>query len=110
MIKYTEEQTKELVLNYRAANSDEGREIAIQEFMKKYMKSSRSVVAKLSKLGIYIPKEKVSKVTGGKPVTKEAIVKEIAELLNLEDLEGLDKAPKLVLLKIVNMLKQFERT
>lgn len=104
MQKYTEEQEKELEINYKAADSDEGREIAVQEFMAKHGKSKRSVVAKLSKMEIYKSKERISKVTGTKPITKEQIVSQIEEKMGFESgaLEGLEKAPKLVLLKIIN--------
>jgi hypothetical protein len=109
-IKYTPDQEDELKDGYNAINflaiSDtqkhDEREIYILKYMAKHSKSKRSVIAKLSKMGIYIARPKISKVTGDKPETKEKMVSDIAIALgmNPEELEGLDKTPKLVLMKL----------
>ena len=99
--KYTEEQERELYDTYADAKTDEDRDLVVEQFINKYGKSKRSIIAKLSKMGIYVSKVKVSKVTGAKPETKEQLVKRIEEHLGIGGLDGLDKAPKLTLLKLL---------
>jgi len=77
MIKYTEEQEKELFTAYSSANEAEQREAIVVAFATKWQKPKRSIIAKLSKMGIYISKAKISKVTGNKPETKEQLVRKI---------------------------------
>ena len=61
-------------------------------------KSVKSVIGKLAREGIYQKAEYTSK-TGEKPITKLQIVSSLAESLDLkvEELDGLEKAPKGVL-------------
>jgi hypothetical protein len=66
-----------------------------QELADEFGKNVKSVVAKAVREGLYKAKEKTSK-TGGKVETKEQIVADIAELIG-RNLDGLEKAPKLVL-------------
>ncbi len=66
---------------------------------------TKSVIAKLSLMGIYKPKSKVSKVTGAAPKTKAAFVKDICDLLGRDELLGLDKAPKATLMKLVELIE-----
>lgn len=63
-------------------------------------KPTKSVIAKLSAEGVYVPKVKQSKITGGKPKTKLEFVNDIVTLLEVDALEGLDKAPKGTLIKL----------
>lgn len=100
--KYTEEEEKLLINAYTTATD---KDAAIEDLVTEIGKSKRSIIAKLSRLGVYKAKSFVSKVTGGEPKTKEAIVKEIANLCNEKDFTGLEKAPKLVLLTILETLK-----
>ena len=72
------------------------------EFAAKYGKDVRSIRAKAVRMGIYKAAEKVSK-TGGKVESKEAIVADIAKLVG-KNLDGLEKAPKLVLQTIRSKL------
>ena len=65
------------------------------EFAAKFGKDVRSVRAKAVRMGIYKAAEKKSK-SGGKIESKEEIVKEIQALVG-RNMEGLEKAPKLVL-------------
>ena len=101
VIKYSAEQEKELYDNYLDADTEEQRLDVILKYQTKHNKSKRSVIAKLSKLGIYKSKAKVSTVTGSKPETKEQLVKRIEEKFDWVGLEGLEKAPKLTLLKML---------
>ncbi len=66
-----------------------------QELADEFGKNQKSIVAKAVRMGLYKAKEKTSK-TGGKVETKEEIVADISTLVG-KNLEGLEKAPKLVL-------------
>jgi len=66
-------------------------------------KSPRSIIGKLSRLGIYEKKVYVGK-TGERPVTKLELCARIARHLEL-DVEGLEKAPKGVLKEIAERLE-----
>ena len=86
---YTESQEAELLA---AGVIDNAKAL---EFAAKFGKDVRSIRAKAVRMGIYKAAEKVSK-TGGKIESKEAIVSDIAEIVG-KNLDGLEKAPKLVL-------------
>lgn len=60
--------------------------------------SEKSIIAKLSSMGVYKKKPYVSK-TGAPPVKKEEYIQKIAELLdvNIDILESLEKVNKRVL-------------
>ena len=64
----------------------------------KLEKSSKSIIGKLSREGVYKRSIYVSK-NGSAPITKIELVKTIAYNLDLDEvkLEGLEKAPKQVL-------------
>jgi hypothetical protein len=66
-----------------------------QELADEFGKNQKSVIAKAVRMGIYKAKEKTSK-TGGKVESKEQIVADIAAIVG-KSLDGLEKAPKLVL-------------
>ena len=72
------------------------------EFAAKFDKDVRSIRAKAVRMGIYKAAEEVSK-TGGKVESKEAIVSDIAKIVG-KNLDGLEKAPKLVLQTIRSKL------
>lgn len=65
------------------------------EFAARFGKDVRSIRAKAVRMGIYKAAEKASK-TGGKIESKEQIAADISNLVG-KSLEGLEKAPKLVL-------------
>ena len=93
--------TKEITKNYSEAQEAELAAAGIidnakaLEFAAKFGKDVRSIRAKAVRMGIYKAAEKVSK-TGGKIESKEAIVSDIAAIVG-KNLDGLEKAPKLVL-------------
>lgn len=93
-VNYTPEQTTTMVADYKAGNTVE----SIAESMGK---SVRSVVAKLSREKVYIPKTYISK-TGEKPVKKDVHADAIGAVLNLteSETESLTKANKTALVKI----------
>jgi len=91
---YTPEQTASIIADYKAGITVE----AIAECMGK---SVRSVVAKLSREKVYIPKTYISK-TGEKPVKKDVHADAIGAVLALteSETESLTKANKTALVKI----------
>jgi hypothetical protein len=87
-VNYTPEQTLKIVDSYTAGDTVE----SIAESMGK---SVRSIVAKLSREGVYKKKEYVGK-TGEKPVKKDTHADAIGAILGMaeNDVESLTKANK----------------
>jgi hypothetical protein len=79
------------------------RDEIVLDLAERYDKTKRMIVAKLAKMDIYLTKPKVSKVTGVKAETKEAMVKrlEAKHSWPIGDYAGLEKAPKIVLQKLL---------
>lgn len=96
-VNYTAEQTAELVSAYVAAPTNE----TVSMFAEKLGKSVRSIVAKLSREGVYQKKEYTTK-KGEKPVKKDSMADAIGAVLNLTEAEAdsLAKANKTALAKI----------
>lgn len=94
-VNYTQDQVSQMVADYQAGQSVE----SIADGMGK---SVRSIVAKLSREGVYQAKSYVSK-TGEKPVKKDLVADQIAHILDLTESEAdsLTKANKTALLKIL---------
>lgn len=92
---YTAEQTAELVFRY----VDEKH--SIESLAAEFGKSTRSIIAKLSREKVYIAKAYVSK-TGEKPVKKDTVADAIGLVLKLTEpeIESLTKANKTALAKI----------
>jgi hypothetical protein len=93
-MNYTDEQTQKLVEEYKAKPSM----LTVADLAVAYGKSPKSIIGKLSREGVYeraIYKNK----SGESPVTKTEICYSIAENLGLEveNLAGLEKAPKATL-------------
>jgi hypothetical protein len=88
---YTEEQTTMLVDAYLEKPTRE----TVDELAENLGRSTKSIIGKLSREGVYRREIYVSK-TGESPVTKVEIVNNIAESLGLESssLAGLEKSPK----------------
>ena len=98
VVNYTVEQS-ELVKAQYVAGTD------VAEIAMLVGKSVRSVVAKLSREGVYKAKEYVSK-TGEKPVKKDAHADAIGAVLKLTEaeIESLTKANKTALVAIFKAL------
>ena len=94
-VNYTQDQVEKLVVAYQSGQSVE----SIADAMGK---SVRSVVAKLSREGVYQAKSYVSK-TGERPVKKDIVADQIAAILQLTEAEAdsLTKANKTALNKIL---------
>lgn len=97
--------TPEMVTFMRETYLADPSRATIELLAEKYNKSIRSIVGKLSKEGIYKKPSYLTK-RGEVPISKDEIVEYIANALNepSEMLEGLEKAPKPVLRKILEAL------
>lgn len=98
---YTDDEVAWLQEEYKI-NKDVG-DIAL-----KLGKSPRSIIGKLSRLGIYEKKQYLGK-TGERPVTKLEYCNRISQHLQLE-VEGLEKAPKHTLKCIADRLDEMRGT
>ena len=94
VINYTVEQTESLKSDYLAG-------VSVETIANAMGKSVRSVVAKLSREGVYTPKAYVSK-SGEKPVKKDTVADAIGAVLLMSEpeIESLTKANKTALSKI----------
>lgn len=94
VVNYTAEQTAQMKADYAAG-------VAVEKIAETLGKTAKSVVAKLSREGVYKRKEYVTK-TGEKPVKKDAHADAIGAVLKLSDgeIESLTKANKTALVKI----------
>jgi len=93
-MNYTKEQTEYIVNEYIVDPNME----RVRELAEKLGKSTKSIIGKLSREGVYKRSVYVTKA-GSPPVTKIELVGTIACNLGLseEKLEGLEKTPKQVL-------------
>ncbi len=94
---YTPEQTEKMKAAYVANPS----KATVEALAVEFGKTARSIVAKLSKERVYVPKVYVSK-TGAAPVKKDAHADAIGAVLKLTEAEteSLTKANKTALEKI----------
>jgi hypothetical protein len=102
-MNYNEEQTKRIVEAYQSSPNRE----TVEALAKELSKSIKSIIGKLSREGVY-RREIYKTKTGELPVTKVEIVSNIADDLGLEveSLLGLEKAPKAILKKLENAIKE----
>lgn len=92
---YTPEQETQLQQLYQSGTT-------IQDLATQFGKSERSIVAKLSRMGIYQGK---GRPQPGSRVTKAGLVARLGELLNLSSLETLEKADKAALIDLVTKIE-----
>lgn len=80
---YTEAQVERMREVYTPVQgeSEETRKAIVAELAVEFGKKPRSVIAKLSNIGIYVSKTKVSTVTGAEPAKKLAIATELVDLV-----------------------------
>jgi hypothetical protein len=105
MINYTDEETEVLKKEYTENPCDE----TIASLAETLGKSNRSIISKLSKMGIYKAKTYLSK-NGERPVKKEELVAKLAQALNeeVESLPGLEKVNKVTLIKLLKAVSKKE--
>ena len=99
-MKYTKEITDKLVQDYTLG-------VPVREIALDLEVPERSVIAKLSSLGVYLKKSYVNK-RGEVPIKKSAHIEHIATLLDCDEefLESLEKVNKQVLKLIELKLQQ----
>jgi len=99
---YTTEQVSYMIDKYEEAPTRETVEMLANELGK----STKSIIGKLSREGIYQKAIYVSK-TGEIPVTKKELVVKLSEALDgdLEQLEGLEKSPKQELKYLLSLVE-----
>ena len=85
-VNYTAEMTAKLVEAYKAGET-------VEKLAEAFGKTARSVIAKLSREGVYVKKEYTTK-TGEKPVKKDATADAIGAILRLSEgeVDSLTKA------------------
>lgn len=98
VVNYTPEQTAKMVADYAQG-------VTVESIAESMGKTVRSVVAKLSREGVYRKKEYVSK-NGEKPVKKDAHADAIGAILQLSEneIDSLTKANKSALKTIFEAL------
>jgi hypothetical protein len=98
-VNYTEAQTLKLVADYKSG-------VSVEEIAQAMGKSVRSIVAKLSREGVYEKKTYVNK-QGEAPVKKDAVADFIGEALGLSeaDTDSLAKANKRALAAVAEFIK-----
>ena len=98
-VNYTAEQTATMLANYAEGMSTADIATAMG-------KTVKSVVAKLSREGVYKAKTYVSK-NGEKPIAKDTLADKLAEVVGLTEAEteSLTKANKTALTKILAKLE-----
>lgn len=98
-VNYTPEQTEKLKTDYVAG-------VTVEAIAAELGKSVRSIVAKLSREGVYKKKEYTSK-TGDKPMKKDVHADFIGESLGLSanDADSLTKANKTALKAIAEFIR-----
>ncbi len=96
---YTKEITEKIVQDYNSG-------VSVEDIAAELNVPHKSVVAKLSHLGVYKKKTYVNK-NGEPPIKKDVYIDKIAELLdtNIELLESLEKVNKRVLVMITEALE-----
>lgn len=99
-MKYTKEITDKLITDYKAG-------VPVSTIAQQLDVPERSVIAKLSSLGVYVKKSYVNK-RGELPVKKSEHIATIALLLDVDEelLESLEKVNKTVLKLIETKLSE----
>ncbi len=88
---YTNEQVAYMIDKYNESPTRD----TVQSLAIELGKSTKSIIGKLSREGVYQKAQYVSK-TGEFPITKKELVVKISDAIDgeLERLEGLEKSPK----------------
>ena len=99
IVNYTPEMTAKMLEAYASG-------VTVESIAENMGKTVRSVVAKLSREGVYKKKEYVTK-TGEKPVSKDIHAETIGNLVGLSEgeVDSLTKANKSALVKILEALR-----
>lgn len=98
VVNYTPEQTAKVVADYQAG-------MTVEAIAEAVGKTARSVIAKLSKEGVYVAK---GKAAGKRDMLKSEMVAEIAKFVGKTDeqVESLEKATGPALMAVLTQLKE----
>ena len=101
-VNYTKEQVEYMIDKYNESPTRE----TVETLSEELGKSTKSIIGKLSREGVYQKAVYVSK-TGELPVTKKELVIKLADAVDgdLEELEGLEKAPKKELKYLLSLVE-----
>jgi len=100
---YTDEMVNTMTEQYQANPTRE----TVDELAREFGKTTRSIIAKLSREGVYVAQPRTTK--SGEPiVAKSELVSEVATILGVEvdDIASLEKATKVHLKELVARLSQ----
>lgn len=99
-MKYTKEQSDEMSGCYNLGSG-----MSVKELAEKFQVPERSIIAKLSSLGVYVKKSYLTK-NGTVPIKKMEYIDRLASLLDadVDTLESLEKVNKSVLALIERKL------
>lgn len=98
VVNYTPEQTAKVVADYQAG-------MTVEAIAEAVGKTARSVIAKLSKEGVYVAK---GKTAGKRDMLKKDMVADIAKFVGKteEQVESLEKATGPALMAVLTQLKE----
>ena len=100
---YTDEMVANMTKQYQANPTRE----TVDELAREFGKTTRSIIAKLSREGVYVAQPRTTK--SGEPIiAKSELVSEVATILGVEvdDIASLEKATKVHLKELVARLTQ----
>lgn len=100
-VNYTPEQVQELVTEYQAGTT-------VEALAERFGKTTRSIVAKLSREGVY---ESKAKVAQAKRMPKDLLVAGIAERCGVSEevVDSLEKATAVALTAVLEALMRNEK-
>lgn len=98
---YTEEMVAQMTEQYTANPTRD----TVDSLAREFGKTTRSIIAKLSREGVYVAQPRTTK-TGEPIVSKAELVSEVATVLGVEvdDIASLEKATKIHLKALVDRL------
>lgn len=98
---YTEEMVAQMTEQYTANPTRD----TVDNLAREFGKTTRSIIAKLSREGVYVAQPRTTK-TGEPIVSKAELVSEVATILGVEvdDIASLEKATKIHLKALVERL------
>tara|TARA_B100000029_G_scaffold515862_1_gene625077 strand:- start:1579 stop:1890 length:312 start_codon:yes stop_codon:yes gene_type:complete len=101
-VNYTKEQVEYMIDKYNESPTRE----TVETLSEELGKSTKSIIGKLSREGVYQKAVYVSK-TGELPITKKELVVKLADAVDgdLSELEGLEKAPKKELKYLLSLVE-----
>jgi len=105
IVNYTDKMTAEIVEFYKTERGHTDNKTVVEKLAEMTGKTTRSIVAKLSREGVYIKAERVTK-TGAAVITKAQLVAKIADKVGADKgaFDSLAKATKADLNALINAM------